>query len=325
MREFISMLRNEPEARLLVVYTILWFVFVMFIPVPITEFLSLPYSLQRLFIVAISGAFGYLLYKHFNKKLNDWDRLERLKHYKHIELEKTKWTKGMLDALPIEPESFYSKDGKWSYDEFYENISREERIKMNDLARKKSRKSKSYFEPQIPLFDWSDIEDFFDWNGLPAATFSPIEGGINGWFVNESGVWKEASAIEIARTGKVISKGKFRESFLETLNNSLPFEWNEVTYYYWHLESPVVIIESADSTKALCLSDRLNNGWMEDDLDEVLSKGEKISETTFFEKFRLYERISHKEYYAKAESERIKNNKASGWSDSDWDDWDDKD
>ena len=140
MREFISMLRNEPEARLLAAYIILWFVFVMFIPLSVAEFLNVPYSLQRLFIVAISGAFGYLLYKHFNKKLNDWYRLLRLKHYKHIELEKTKWTKGMLNALPVEPESFYSKDGKWSYDEFYENISREERIKMNELARKKSRK-----------------------------------------------------------------------------------------------------------------------------------------------------------------------------------------
>ena len=324
MREFISMLRNKEE-RLVVTYIVLWFVFVMFIPLPVAEFLNVPYFLQRLFIASISVAFGYFLYKHLNKKTNDWDRLERIKHYKHIELEKTKWTKGMLDALPVEPESFYSKDGKSNYDEFYEKISREERIKMSELARKKYKKSKSYFEPQIPLFDWSDIEDFFDWNGLPAATLSPIDGGINGWYVNESGVWKEASAIEIATTGKVISKGEFKKSFLETLNNSIPFEWDEITDYYWYLESPVVIIEKADSTKVLYLSDRLNNGWVEDDLDEVLSKGEKISETTFFEKFRLYERISHSEYYAKAESERIKNNKANGWTDSDWDDWDDED
>ena len=132
----------------------------MFIPLPVAEFLNVPYFLQRFFIASISVTFGYLLYKHLNKKTNDWDRLERIKHYKHIELEKTKWTKGMLDALPVEPESFYSKDGKSNYDEFYEKISREERIKMSELARKKYKKSKSYFEPQIPLFDWSDIEDF---------------------------------------------------------------------------------------------------------------------------------------------------------------------
>jgi hypothetical protein len=169
MREFISMLRNEPEARLLIAYIVLWFVFVMFIPLPIAEFLDVPYSLQRLFIASISGAFGYLLYKHLNKKINDRDRLEMIKHYKHIELEKTKWTKGMLDALPNFPDETDAlrKNG--------EHISDEDLSKSVELAQKKLKKSKSYFNPKIPLFDWSDIEDFFDWNGLPAATFSPSE------------------------------------------------------------------------------------------------------------------------------------------------------
>jgi hypothetical protein len=309
MREFISMLRKEPEARLLVVYTILWFVFVMFIPVPITEFLNLPYSLQRLFIVAISGAFGYLLYKHFNKKLNDWDRLERLKHYKHIELEKTKWTKGMLEALPNYPDETdaLKKNG--------EHISNEDFSKSIELAQKKIKKSKSYFEPQIPLFDWRDIEDFFDWNGLPAATFSPIEGGINGWFVNESGVWKEASPIEIVTTGKVISKGKFKENFLEIIINSRPFDWDEVTEFYWTNdyswldEMPVVIVEKQDSTKAFKLSPILGEVWEETDLNDIISKAEKYTETAFFKKLRVYERLSSSDYDERASSDEHKNAK----------------
>jgi hypothetical protein len=69
-------------------------------------------------------------------------------------------------------------------------------------------------------FEWKDVSAFFNWEGRPAVTVEPPEGGLSGWFIRTSsdpGEWEMISPLEIRDSGRELSKESFQECFDDRL------------------------------------------------------------------------------------------------------------
>jgi len=72
----------------------------------------------------------------------------------------------------------------------------------------------------MTAFEFKDVSAFFNWEGRPAVTVEPPEGGLSGWFIRTSskpGEWERISPLEIRDSGRVLSKASFQEVFEKRL------------------------------------------------------------------------------------------------------------
>jgi len=74
--------------------------------------------------------------------------------------------------------------------------------------------------PENSLFNWEDVEQYFNWEHRPAVIVEPSDGSLRGFVIRSGdgvGEWMVASPIEIFDSGIEITKQVFLEVFIERL------------------------------------------------------------------------------------------------------------